>query len=131
MRKGAWLNKMIFTIIGFLLAITALGFILAWIANYIDGRHGCDTHISFEAFRTFYSRFPDKWRLRNNYIEFIIDCSYGTYLNVYFKNPIDLLHYQLYYTSIRKQKSRARENANYNKLIDAFEKLNEWEKKHG
>ena len=124
---------MIFVVILLLILLAIIGCLFV---NYYDAKRQCDTHIRFDTFTQLYSRFPQKWFLYSNYVELDVyklnddnDRYIGHSLRLYFKNPFDLIRYYFFYDKINRQKEIQREQMNQDYFVQAFRKLEEWEKK--
>lgn len=118
-------------LLGSLLASIIITIIVCICVNYYDGKNesGCNARISFELFRKMYEKFPDKWYLHDNFVEFYYETTKYGHIEAparsfrgYFSIP-DLLRYTLYKREDDIQKRKEREAENYNDIIKEFERL--------
>lgn len=111
--------------------------ILALVGMYWDARYnsGCNARISFKLFKTMYERFPNKWYLRENYVQFYYEYerkdTLGTFTDTYidikefrgYFNLPDLIRYWFYKHDVEKETRKKREETDYADVIKAFEDL--------
>ena len=100
-------------------------------ATYYNGKYGsgCNARISFELFKKMYERFPDKWYLYDEYVEFYYETESTSHFvsptksfRGYF-SPIDLIKYTLYKRDVDIHKRKEREEKDYSDVAREFEKL--------
>lgn len=108
-------------------------------ATYYNGKYGsgCNARISFELFKKMYERFPDKWYLHDEYVEFYYETESTSHFMSSTKSfrgyfsPIDLLKYSLYKHEDDIRKKKEREEKDYSDVIKEFEKLERMFDNHG
>ena len=100
-------------------------------ATYYNGKYGsgCNARISFELFKKMYERFPDKWYLHDEYVEFYYETDTTSHFvsstkafRGYFSIP-DLLRYTLYKHDDDIRKRKEREEKDYSDVVREFERL--------
>lgn len=120
---------------GTILLLLFIAFIIAPLVclgiAYYNGKNcsGCNAKISFELFKKMYERFPNKWYLYDEYVEFYYETDSSSHFISSTKSfrgyfgPIDLLKYSLYKRDDDIRKRKEREEKDYSDVIREFEKL--------
>ena len=127
------------TFLFILFTAVIIGPLVCVVITYYNGKNcsGCNAKISFELFRKMYERFPEKWELHNEYVEFYYETdseSHFTFLTKSFRgyfSPIDLLKYSLYKHEDDIRKKKEREEKDYSDVVREFEKLERMFNDHG
>ena len=117
--------------LGSLFISIVIAAIVCVLVNYHEGKNesACDARISFELFRKMYEKFPDKWTLYDNFVEFYYETTTYGHIEVparsfrgYFSIP-DLLRYTLYKHDDDICKRKEREEKDYSDVVREFERL--------